>query len=368
MQEGEKVHTFNNYFSLIIYILVYGISAKSININISISKNQKAKEVNSIILSVLLPTIVFAIRYKVGADYMAYVEMYNALKKIDLLQWVKSLDFFNNSPTGMYIISKIAYKMHSINVFFGITSFIISYLAVISLKKQWSNMPIGYAYFIYLIFTFSTGLNIIKQTIAISIVFYSLKYVYEKKKLYFILLVFIAFLFHSTAFVVLPIYILWDKEGKVALGKKIVIVAACFIGFSLMDNILNAMGDHWAEYTETTGTKNLSFFISLAWLIIFYIFRNKLVKLDKRNDLLIMIYTIGVIFSVMGFWSIFGKRVANYFTVVQCLLMPQIPCTLEDKMDKVAMIALMIYVVGLFTYQCMIMGQTVIFPYSYKIW
>lgn len=362
------MQTFSNGFSLILYILVYSLSAKALTLNIVDKNTNREKCIWNIVLAIILPTFVFAIRYKVGADYLNYVGMYKELKDITFTKWFEDLDFFNNNPTGMFLIAKIARKFNSVNIFFGITAFLTAYLAVISLKKQWSNMPIGYAYFIYLIFTFSTGLNIIKQTIAISIVFYSLKYVYEKKKLYFILLVFIAFLFHSTAFVVLPIYILWDKEGKVALGKKIVIVAACFIGFSLMDNILNAMGDHWAEYTETTGTKNLSFFISLAWLIIFYIFRNRLVKLDKRNDLLIMIYTIGVIFSVMGFWSIFGKRVANYFTVVQCLLMPQIPCTLEDKMDKIAMIALMIYVVGLFTYQCMIMGQTVIFPYSYKMW
>src|SRR5699024_9401100 len=91
-------------------------------------------------------------------------------------------------------------------------------------------ISLGYLYFSF------TGL---RQTLALSIILLSYNYIRERNLLLFIMFVFIASLFHSTALVFLLIYPISHYE----LGKKdlILIIVMLIVSFFLSSFIRNSI-------------------------------------------------------------------------------------------------------------------------------
>ena len=196
----------------------------------------------------------------------------------------------------------------------------------------------------------------------------SLSYVYERKPIKFAICVLVATIFHSTALVFVPIYFLCSKSGTITSWKKVLVISIAFLAIFEIDFIIASVGGRYLGYldSEVEG-RNLIFWMYLFWCIIFLVFRKKLVALNPKNDLLIIMFTIGTIFQILGFTNAFSKRIGEYFLVSQCILIPQLTCVFTKDSQKLAWFLLVIYQVAIFIFQYAILGQSQILPYSFII-
>lgn len=358
-------------FTLLLYIVIYTISACCLNLkNYSLVVGRHKIILKNYFIIIILPIIIAAIRYRVGSDYHSYFGTFFWIKDVDITTWFNYssfIEFIDSTPIGLYFLSKLASMFGSYHVYFGLLALLIYLPIVHFLKNHWYKISLSLAAFIFLCTSFSAGYNIIKQTIAVSIVFWGLQFIYSRNFIKYLLTVLISCMFHVTAIVALPLYMLWNDKGNISTWKSLLGFTLCIIALFSMDTVTSFMGGHWESLAEIGGTSNKTFILVIIWLIVFVIFKDKLIKLDYRNKLLIFMYFIGVILYSVGFISIFGKRIANYFLISQFLLMTQLPECVKRHSKYIVKIALIMYTLILFIYTYWILGQSLIFPFRFAL-
>lgn len=362
-------HILTNSQSLLLYIFVYSISSICC---VNIVKKESTFEKRQIgilklCLIVLAPIIIAAVRNYVGGDFWVYVGYLERYRTTTWKYWFKHLDYLNGTPTGVFVISKIAQIFDNTQVFFGVFAAVTFVPVVVYMFKEYENRYIPLAIFIYLMSTFSTGLNIMKQTVAITFVLISTTFVFRRKFIPFCVCIFVASLFHVTALVALPLYLLWSGIGDIKIFKKISIIIFSFIVAVNLEPFLAFIGGRWEEY-ELTESANASFIIYLFWAVVFVVLYKKLIAIDERNKFFIVMYIIGTVLYLAGFWGVFAKRVADYYTIPRFILMAQLPyCFNSKQVEVILKILIIAYTLAIFIYTYLIRGQVGIFPYAYIV-
>ena len=326
--------------SITLYVIVFLFSAYASKIKIN-------KIVKIAIIS-FLPFLIAGYRYNVGWDYGSYARGFDLYDtSVSFFEILK--EYKIGDSVGLNLVLLITKSLNSKFLFFAITSALSFVPAVLYLIDEWDDekkiLPL--TIFVTGFSLFFTGMSAIKQGIAISFCLYSLKYVYRREVIKYIVFVAIAFLFHSSALIFIPVYFLWGYNNNISTWKKICAILLCFIFIIGMSNILSIFGgDRFEAYgTEVLITNNYSFYLMLFWLIIFMLFRRELIAVDTRNDLLILLYTVAVILMLVGFRNAFSKRIASYFEVVQIMLIPELVFVFNKRSRTIATVLIALYFV-----------------------
>ena len=355
--------------STTLYLLVYLFSALLLSLNNYIVVNKKPLTNFFIFMAMLPPVLLAAYRYNVGTDYFNYFYMYLWAGRHSLAEIVNNYELFADTPLGIVLVAKIATFFDSYEIYYGVLSLLIYVPFLIVVIKYWNTKIASLVSFFFLMTSFSGGLNVIKQSIAMSFFLLSLQYVFERNFIKFIMVVLIAILFHPTAIIILPTYFLIDDNYKlISKRKKAIAIMLSFVLLLVFDYFLSMLGGRWESYSNVNNatSSNLSFYINLFWAAIFIFFHGKLIKMDNKTDLFIILFTIGTVLSFLGFWNVYLKRIAGYFTVVQILIMCQIPFLFSNKFTKNLIIVLLIlYMLFMFVYSFSVLGQAEIIPYRY---
>ena len=126
---------------------------------------------------IIAPVLISTIRYNVGTDYFSYVSIFRDVNCHDLKL---ALKLYGKEPFFLFL-NKLAFLLfhNEIGVFF-LSSFLIHLFIIwgIDYFKSYISMPL--ALFIYYSVHFIFGLNGIRQMIAISIIFFGLRFIYQK--------------------------------------------------------------------------------------------------------------------------------------------------------------------------------------------
>lgn len=351
----------SRFMSIFVYFFVYLVVA-------FLASRKKHEKINMFI-AILIITIFAGFRYYVGTDFETYTIIYKINSNMPIKQW-----FYNFNPTSdglsVYLISRIAYLLGGVNAFFAIFALLTSTFTIVAIKRDYKNINSMLAIFLFLITNFSIGLNIMKQVLAASICFWGLKFVYSKNIKKYILTVLLAMTIHISAFVVIIIYFLWDKEKEMAeLNiKKILLIVAILLGVANFKSFLYVLGGRFTSYGNSGGILfNLGFFLNLAWMILFGSFFKLYNKKDIKNSLLIFMYFINILLSLTGFISPILKRIALYFTYPKFILMAQMPEIFVKKERFMIRCFVIMYVIFMFVLSYYIKGDSNIIPYNFKI-
>ena len=351
--------------SALLYLSVFGLSSLCIAWKDRVTIGNRKKPMILMVFGIILPVLLAAYRVNVGSDYLNYLWIYQRMSSIPISQLTYNYNFISSTPIGMILVAKLAGIFGSEKVFFGMLAVLSLLPFLIFICKNEDIEHKGIATFLYLLTNFSTGFNTTKQIIAINIVLLGLEAVYHRKLIRFFLAIICAAFFHQTAIVAFPIYFLLDKNGSISTGKRLIAIIAAFIGLVLFDNILVSLGGRWADYAVSSGTSNLTFFLNSGWLIIFLLCRRPFTQKSYRNELSLILFAVGTIFTLIGFWSVFGKRIASYYTVVEILLMAQLPDIVSKNSKRGVEILVVIYSVAMFILSAVIRGQSGLIPYSF---
>lgn len=264
---------------------------------------------------ILFMTLFYGLRYNVGIDYMSY---YNNAK---FNLWNKPQhgtgELFEPGFRTLYFLGSF-FELPS-NTVFVLGGFLIYFFLFLGIKNYSESFPLSLFIF------FATGLyffsfNEFRQFIAVCIVFYGYRYCVEKKLLKWILIVLFAMLFHKSAFVVFPMYII----AKIRLSRKsfniIILITLIFkkIGmFEILCLFLSIIPGHYSEYAETLtylSKSGGSGLIGYLYLILLLLINNSKYRFYYFQSELLRPFV-----NILLFGSIFVNIFADIYMVVRLM-------------------------------------------------
>lgn len=278
----------------------------------------------STIIFVLL-WIVAGFREGVGTDYYPYKDYFFKTEVYTL--------FNNPFEWGYYLLNKIINILTGNSRFiFLIVSFFILYVINKTILKHSPNYYLSILLFINLYFYFNS-LNIMRQFIAIAIVFYSVQYIYQRDLKRFSISIVIASFFHLTSLFFWFMYFIVQKKYKTYVYLLGILLSFLFVFlFPYITNLLIVIMPRYEAYLTNMFTSSSSYsviLIIISTLMFAYILlRNK--EWEKENIILFNLVYIGLILNIAASFNFLFYRVSIYFYIFVILLIPN----LVQKVDK----------------------------------
>ena len=330
--------------SFALYVTVFAISIGCL------CYKRKSKKTNSInLLGITILVLLAAYRYNTGTDFQQYSRnFYNYYK----MSWINIL-FDRDDGWGLAAVIKVFYGIGGARLSFGICAFLTIFPMYISLRNEYSTLPLGISLFWYLTTGFVQSFNLVSQYISISILFLSFKYIYRNQFKKYLAIVLVAFLFHKSALVAIVIYFLWDHRQECVIQgwKRIIIILATVIGVYFYQVIIQYLANHtsffrnYAYFITTEESRNRDFFLSLFQLAVVLLCYPKIKKQDYHNEMLVLMLVISTLIGVTGFTHPQFKRIAYYFSVPSTTIligyMSRIPVLYNGKRSNCSFFAIL---------------------------
>ncbi|WP_188653890.1 EpsG family protein [Yeosuana aromativorans] len=305
---------------MLIYILFY-LFVFSL---LLFGKYKVIKGVNFYWLTYFFIFLFSAFRYDVGYDFMYYYKILD-----------KSIKYYDNMFNRLEFLNKIiinfSQDINFLQLYFIATSFLIVFLIYKTVKFYSKDFIISTLIFLSFPIFYFNSFSIIRQFVAISIVFYSFKFVKSKKLFSFLLSIFIAFFFHKSAVLALPIY--WIYRLKL---KNIHFIIIYFVGLFSSEIAYYAVKFIIPEYMVylekrigVGGDKLLIIFQIIGFFLLFLVNKK---KGDNNYNFYITSFFIGLfIWSSLSPYGHAGFRGGLYFIVFFILLLPEVLEIIKEK-------------------------------------
>jgi transmembrane protein EpsG len=311
--------------------------------------------------------LVSGLRYEVGKDYLNYTYTFNLASNSPNLLTLFSLSQDSTVEFAYLLLNKmVGLLTDNVQWIFFITSFIIIFL-VFKTVYQHSSI-VWLSIYLFAVGGYIASFNIVRQYIAISLVFYSYKYMKDKNLIKFTLLVITASFFHYSALLILPLYFILNLDLNF---KKMLLFS--FIGGLIglfFDPIVNTVqGVFYSEYTSTSygmtaGNIN-NVIIAFFYFALAIVFKRPLLARDSSNIILINWSFINFVLSLMSLniWLI--TRLMDYSSLFLILLLPEIITSINDKLIKLVLIAIIIFLTLVLFYLNISNPSNMYVPYQF---
>lgn len=296
----------------------------------TLPKVGKINVVNGIKISGFTFTFFFififcALRFDVGYDYSMYYQLiegkmkwfYDQINRIEYLP--RQLIFFSKF-TGFY------------QFFFISTSFLIVYFFYKSIKENSLDKWLSTLIFISFPLFFFMSLSVVRQYIVVAIIFYSFKYIKQRKFWIYLLVIVLCFFIHKSSILGLPIYFLYGNF----INKKIIvfIYILSFFSSEILAFLIQLFLGEYSKYLVTIsgegGNLILIFFqvLGLCLIPLVYNFRD---RYDKDFNFYLLSYFIGLfIWASLSKFGHAGIRGGLYYMSFTILLIPHLKIKLKE--------------------------------------
>ena len=294
-------------------------------------------------------TILFllsALRLEVGNDYGTYV---TTIHEIYVGGYVVTEPLFNGV---VKVLCELSGGENYLLVF-GVFAFATIWIFMKVLYEQTENFPMAFFLFMTLGIYFRT-FNTVRYYFVLSITLYSFRYVLRKEYGKFVLLIALAALFHKSALVVIPIYLIANLPWKKWYVAGLTVGAASMVIFQ--DFIMKIALLLYPSYKDTIYLETESGlsgnFMTLVRCIVILIFALLCYKDEwkektenrfyfKLNFLAILLYLCGSFLPLVG-------RIGYYLITSHILFVPAVLGSVKNEKKKriftvFVMIACVIY-------------------------
>ncbi len=281
---------------------------------------------------IILIVSVAIFRFDVGNDYPGYYQY-----------------IVNANDTQMMVsfppLAKMIFNIsHYIGwPFFFILNGLITYYCIFSnLKKFSANLFIGTL--VYVSFFFLLDLCIVFQATAAAIVFWGYRFVKSKSFLKYLIVVIIASMIHESAIVAIFIYLIYNYlkfYQTILLGLLIVLFFNIIVELMIKYNFY---GTYFTFIDRLEDISKGSRFIKYAYLL-FFLIMGTLDYLHKnlaKNKMMYSILFFGLLLYFL-FPGQLGKRVAQYYLLYFCLLIPSVLSKLNVSFKQITIFILVLY-------------------------
>lgn len=294
------------------------------------SNSNKIKNILTI-LSAIPFILVSALRYDVGTDYFyRYVPDYNSI--------VNGGNVDNLEIGFKLLINLCILITKDYQILFIVTSIITITLFMYTIQKQSKNKALSITIFLLGGFFFQS-LNILRQYMAIAIVFFSYRYLLKNKYPIFIVSVVLAFFIHNASIVCLIMLLLKDRE--ILNFKTILIVALIiFIFGTPLINLFKSIAQNtrFNVYIDSLYDRGDMRKLTILSNLIIYIFMYLQYIVKRKNNTVIKedIFYINMQGATLIFIMLSSKfylffRIAYYFMIYQIFSIPYFIKTIDTE-------------------------------------
>lgn len=298
------------------------------------------------LISIIIFTLVFGLRYGVGVDYYSYANVYEyAEKYTSLADLIEGLLF----EVGFSAIVFYCNFFHlPVYVFFSILAFIQITLIYKTFKPEGNNLLV----FIYLTliltgFCMYSFMNIIRHEIALCFFLYGIKYIRDNKPTKYFITCLFAFAFHKSALLIFPLYFFWIHKKSIFNNSiiQITILLACFaVSFIVPFQTILAYVDQFAvmigydKYSDIADSMTVNRVLGISRIMglftnIFIIAYNQKIKSYFKSDLFNIIYDLYFVGTCLGYafmGSMMLLRAIVYFQHTQFIVLAYALCYLYN--------------------------------------
>lgn len=260
-----------------------------------------------------------ALRFDVGADYYSYYKVASGDTNPIFIFLYENFEFSNKR------LIDLARFLNEPQLYFIMTSFIINYCIINTLKKNSKNYFFSIMLYLSIPLFYFNSLGIIRQYCAIAIVFYSIQFIKNKNLMKFIICIVLAVSFHRSALIAAPLYLIY----RIKSNKKIYILLLLggFVSSGILLYLVGKIFPMYLGYLTSKlgegGNKLIILFNALGILCIFCFKYIK--KKSSETDFYLNTLFIGIfIFNSMNKFGQVGTRGALYYIIFTLLLIPEL--------------------------------------------
>lgn len=320
-----------------------------------------------LLLSVTLIVCFSGLRSKnVGIDTIGY---YNDFYLIEHGGYVFSKDIF------FLIISKFLMNIfHSPYSIIFIYSLIINVLIILRLWDYRRSCSFFLMQFMYISLFYFESMNIMRQFLAISIIFYATRFLERKKYKLYIILNVLAAAFHLTAIlgiVVLLVYLIVEAkyDRKIQIKLFILLIPALSIFAYIGSTYISRYNSYFESTTIDIGLMPLYQLLCFGLIFVFSGNRKTGVYSEniygeyyERDTCVMFLFFLSIIFVSLGMIFRYVERIGLYFQMFEMPFWGQAVNTVRNKsfIRFLAFIFLLYYFVTMLIFN----GQG-IFPYTW---
>lgn len=310
-----------------------------------------------IFLTLLLP---MGLRYGIGTDYFyTYYPYFNFIGH--------GTRYFDE--IGFNLLNIIIYRLFgNFEVLIFITSFIFIYFMSKgifgNLKKSeraWGVLMLflSQAYFY--------SMNMVRQSLAISVIFYSFKFLKNKEYGKYYIWNLIACTLHYSAIICLlfPLFFKIKPKKKTKLIIiSILILCQSFLSKVLLKIIMSTKYSWYIGSRYTHGISNTVILVNIVLFILSILYEDKNSTSEEYMILNTINYICICLMLLLGWVPLFN-RIIRYFTVFQVLLVPKIIYseTSSKKGFVLKCLLFLVFFVPMY-YQIFLLGGEGVVPYS----
>lgn len=295
-----------------------------------------------IIMAIIIPPVLLAsLRYIVGIDYISYVINYNGI----ITQFSPGLIIHYYSKEPLYVvITYLGYLLlGNFTGAFYIYSIIYMLFVFEGIRYYNKKMSTTLGLFIFYMTYYLIFFNMVRQMLAVAIILFASRYIFEKKFWKYLVWVIIAGLIHKSAYVMILLYVLNFKldSKKACKWFYILAIIAPIFMIPLFKIIIwiNSLLGIFAKYSSIEINFSFKFLLYVLPTLLFIIFyRKRLLKIDERYELFVRIVFLQLPAQFMGCFIDTADRMSVYFGIFQSILIPLILQTeAESNMEIINM-------------------------------
>lgn len=260
-----------------------------------------------------------ALRFDVGYDYSHYFQLIE-----------QSLKFIEDQLGRIEFLS-LQLILFSTNInftqlFFIVSSLIIYFLFYKTVLDISEDKRLSTILFLCFPLFYFNSLSIVRQFIALSILFYGVRFIFRKKLILFSALVFVASQFHSSAVFGIFLYFIYNIKFKPYLIFLLYIFS--FFSSELLGYFVLSFSEKYSIYITKIGGEGGSIILILVKLAGLFMLPLTFVLRkyqDKELNFYYLSFYIGIfIWSSLSVYGHAGMRGALYFIIFLILLLPKI--------------------------------------------
>lgn len=294
------------------------------NNGLQIIRIKKIKEYVYMLLTFLPMYLVNACMGYVGTDYEEYFKYFERLGPTS--GWHMDWAFEQICK----VIKECGFPFQTV---YFVVSLIGYGLLILCIRKYTKAYVESYLLYFFYGFFYMLGLTLIRQFIAMMLVWYAYSYIEKRKFLKYAVFVGIASLFHFSAVIMLPMYFVLNRKLKISFFA---VLAICTLPFNL--NYSEIMYWLFKTFKPSYLTSNFltkEFEVDVPYLICFLVtlfvillYENRHKKEDSGEStyerIAINSVYIGVFISLFCVWLPIYKRFAMYFLLPAITMVPNL--------------------------------------------
>jgi hypothetical protein len=294
-------------------------------------------------IALLIPATLAGVRdWSVGADIMHYA--YPIFKEAGIVPNIGAFNAGYDNWIGIgYLWLNIL--MSRITDNFNMVLFIIMFIEIVFVFLtiyQWRNkFPIWLGMLVFYTFFFNLALSATRQSLALSIAFCGIKFLFERKFLFFAFWVYLGSLFHSSIIIILAYYPLFLYANKYASKKSTLLLSLILLlliifsneilayFLTLMSDIIPRADIIVKHYLDSTNGENSGYktFVYFAFLPILFLYKRRTILEQFRDIGHFLEITIMLVAAAQLLVFIIGEPSYRFVTISNWWLHFLIPIT-----------------------------------------